>query len=326
MSLRRSTRVPKPKVAWEAKDVSSTALHTKFTTGNPQTVQKNALNSVTLGPLPEIVESNDNALFNGERDLRTPTATWAGKGVPSAASDPKITKKTARTAQFSALQPITVGPLPKAVELSEEELPELPDYKPPLDLQFQASQSLITGLSELETFQRVFTPQIVDRIVIATNSYAERVRRIDEDTGIPFKRPRPWKSVNSADIWRFIGSLLYMGYKRLQNHEKHWSEGGRLASCISLVRWEQIHRYLTFRDEILEPKEEKEIFAWKVEPIASIVKQNCKDLWSPSSHLSIDEAMIAYRGRTLDKVKLPKKPIKEGYKVWVLGDGGYVYD
>ena len=36
--------------------------------------------------------------------------------------------------------------------------------------------------------------------------------------------------------------------------------------------------------------------------------------------------MIAYRGRTIDKVKLPKKPIKEGYKIWVLGDSGYVYD
>ena len=36
--------------------------------------------------------------------------------------------------------------------------------------------------------------------------------------------------------------------------------------------------------------------------------------------------MIPYRGRTKHKVKLPKKPIKEGYKVWVLGDGGYVYD
>jgi hypothetical protein len=36
--------------------------------------------------------------------------------------------------------------------------------------------------------------------------------------------------------------------------------------------------------------------------------------------------MMAYRGRTLDKVKLPKKPIKEGYKVWFLGDAGYVYD
>ena len=23
---------------------------------------------------------------------------------------------------------------------------------------------------------------------------------------------------------------------------------------------------------------------------------------------------------------MPKKPIKEGYKVWILGDGDYVYD
>jgi hypothetical protein len=136
MSLRRSTRVLKPQVAWEAKHVSSTALHTKITAGNPQTSQKNAFNSVALGPLPEIVESNDNALFNGERDLRTPTATWEGKGAPSAASDPKIAKKTARTTQFSALQPITVSPLLKAVELNEEELPKLPEYKPPLDVQY----------------------------------------------------------------------------------------------------------------------------------------------------------------------------------------------
>jgi hypothetical protein len=32
------------------------------------------------------------------------------------------------------------------------------------------------------------------------------------------------------------------------------------------------------------------------------------------------------RGRTFNKVKLPNKPIKEGYKVWVLEDTGYVYD
>lgn len=36
--------------------------------------------------------------------------------------------------------------------------------------------------------------------------------------------------------------------------------------------------------------------------------------------------MIAYRSRMHDKVKLPNKPIKEGYKVWVLGDAEYVYD
>jgi hypothetical protein len=53
----------------------------------------------------------------------------------------------------------------------------------------------------------------------------------------------------------------------------------------------------------------------KLEPIATLVKQNCKALWSPSSHLAVNEAIIAYRGRTIDKVKLPNKPIKGGYKV-----------
>ena len=45
-----------------------------------------------------------------------------------------------------------------------------------------------------------------------------------------------------------------------------------------------------------------------------------------SSHLVIDEVMIAYRGQSSHKVKLPNKFIKKGYKVWILGDVGYVYD
>ena len=70
----------------------------------------------------------------------------------------------------------------------------------------------------------------------------------------------------------------------------------------------------------------EESFAWQIESIRSIVRQNCKKFWQSSSHLAINEAMIAYRGQTLHKVKLLNKPIKEGYKVWILGDSGYVYD
>ena len=36
--------------------------------------------------------------------------------------------------------------------------------------------------------------------------------------------------------------------------------------------------------------------------------------------------MIPYRDRTKYKVKLSNKPIKKGYKVWILGDSDYVYD
>jgi Transposase IS4 len=252
-----------------------------------------------------------------------PVTIWEEKGAPSAAKDPKITQKNARTEKQTALKPIATGPLPESIGLDEKRLPELPTYKPPLELQYKPSESLSTGLSQLDTFQRLLTPDIIDRIVEATNSYAVNAREIDEE---PNPHIRAWKPVNSTDIWRYIGCLLYMGYHKEGRHEEHWEEKGYLKEFLSLIRFQQIHRYFTLRDRSVEPYKKNETFAWQVEPIGSIIKQNCKALWQPSSHLAIDEAMIAYRGRTSHKVKLPNKPIKEGYKVWVLGDSGYIYD
>jgi hypothetical protein len=65
-----------------------------------------------------------------------PKTIWEEKGTPSAASDPKITKKTAQTEQKTALKSIAVGPLPEAVKLDKKDLSELPTYNPPLNLQF----------------------------------------------------------------------------------------------------------------------------------------------------------------------------------------------
>ena len=109
-------------------------------------------------------------------------------------------------------------------------------------------------------------------------------------------------------------------------HEEHWSKTGYLSKYMSLICYEQIHRYFTLRDGDVDPKNETKIFTWRVKPITVIIKHNCRILWSPSSHLIIDETMITYKDRTHDKVKLPNKLIKKGYKVWILGDAGYVYD
>jgi hypothetical protein len=112
------------------------------------------------------------------RSKRTPVpkTIWEEKGAPSAASDLKITKNTARTVEKTALKPVVISPLSNIPEIDEKELPELPTYEPPLNLQFQASESLSTGLSELKTFQKLLTPAIVEQIMAATNSYAKNAR------------------------------------------------------------------------------------------------------------------------------------------------------
>jgi hypothetical protein len=136
------------------------------------------------------------------RSKRTPVpkTIWEEKGAPSAASDPKITRKTARTEQQTALKPIAIGPFPEAIELNEKALPELPIYKPPLNLQFQASKSLATGLSELQTFQKLLTPAMIDEIVTVTNSYAINARNTQGLKEEPRIHIRPWRPVNSTDI------------------------------------------------------------------------------------------------------------------------------
>lgn len=153
--------------------------------------------------------------------LQKPATIWEAKGAPSAAKDPKITKKTARTVEKTALKPIATGPLPKAVGFDAAHLPELPTYKPPLELQFQLSISLATDLSELEVFQQLLTPAIIDRIVDATNSYAANARANDPEILKLDSHTRPWKPVNSTEIWRYIRCLLYEESHIERKHEEH---------------------------------------------------------------------------------------------------------
>ena len=43
--------------------------------------------------------------------------------------------------------------------------------------------------------------------------------------------------------------------------------------------------------------------------------------------MSIDEMMVALKGRHSEKVYMPKKPTKWGYKLWCrAGISGYIYD
>ena len=105
-----------------------------------------------------------------------PRSIWETKDAPCAANDPKVTKKTARTERQTVFKPIPAGPLPKVLEINENQLPKLPKYEPPLNLQFQRSKSLVTSLLQLDTFHQLLMSVIIDKIVKSINNYIENVR------------------------------------------------------------------------------------------------------------------------------------------------------
>ena len=64
----------------------------------------------------------------------------------------------------------------------------------------------------------------------------------------------------------------------------------------------------------------------KVEPLTSHIREICKRVYIPGTHITIDEVMLAFRGRSKDITKFKNKPISEGFKNWVLAEHGYVWN
>jgi Transposase IS4 len=110
----------------------------------------------------------------------------------------------------------------------------------------------------------------MDLIVNAINSYAENARETTEN----YDHARYWESVNSAEIWRYIRCLIYMGLYIKKKREEYWSNSYNLNDFLSLKRFEQIHRYFILRDRSIDLRQEGESFVWPVDRVIAIIRRN----------------------------------------------------
>jgi len=90
-----------------------------------------------------------------------------------------------------------------------------------------------------------------------------------------------------------------------------------------------ILRFLHFTDnsslpDRADPKYDR---LCRIHPVIEAVQQACVRNFHGFQHQSIDEAMIAFKGRSSMKQYMPKKPTKWGFKVWVQSDSrsGYIH-
>ena len=62
----------------------------------------------------------------------------------------------------------------------------------------------------------------------------------------------------------------------------------------------------------------------KLHPLLTKVRQNCLK-YNPHRKVSIDEAMVGFKGRSSLKQYMPMKPTKRGYRIWCLCDSSNGY-
>ena len=122
-----------------------------------------------------------------------------------------------------------------------------------------------------------------------------------------------------------------MGIHQSPTYDDYWSQdedSGPLhlpRRYMTQKRFEQIKRFLHI-SRLGTEDDQKATKQWwyKVEPLASEFERAAQNYYHPGSNISIDETMIRCFGRTKHTIKMPNKPISQGYKIFALAEYGYI--
>lgn len=179
--------------------------------------------------------------------------------------------------------------------------------------------------SEIQALDLFISNDVLSIITTSTNIYIEVVRQ-------KFARDRDARLTNMIEIRAFIGLLYLIGSLRSSRKNLHqlWdnSKGNGLESCyltMSEQRFRFLLRCIRF-DDVRDRHVRKEVD--KFSPIRELFGemvlsfQNC---YSASEFLTVDEQLIAFRGRCSFRQYIPNKPSKYGIKTFALVDAKTAY-
>lgn len=168
----------------------------------------------------------------------------------------------------------------------------------------------------VEIFEKLFDSSVIQHIVEQSKLYASQNNNHDFH-------------VNEDEIRIFIGILLLSGYHRLPRERLYWCLDEDVAvpvvsNSMSRNRYYDIKKYLHFSDNLKLDKTDK---MFKVRPLMDMLNKNFQQWGVFHKNLSLDEAMVKYYGHHPAKQFIRGKPVRFGYKDWMLcSDSGYCYN
>lgn len=190
-------------------------------------------------------------------------------------------------------------------------MPETNDY-------FDRRESMKNALKDMnpvEIFEKLLDNEVIQLIVDETKRYA------DQNNNHDFR-------VSQEDIKIFIGILYLTGYHRLPRERLYWSldedvQVPLVAKAMSRNRFEELKRFMHLADNTKLNKQDK---LSKVRPLMNLLNKKFLQWGIFHQSLSIDEAMVKYFGHHSAKQFIRGKPIRFGYKNWLLcSSSGYCY-
>ena len=154
-----------------------------------------------------------------------------------------------------------------------------------------------------------------------TNSYAKFKL---QNPSLSLQPNCHWIPTSPAEICVYLGIHLHFGLYPLAVRRDYWRIH-TLGQFMSRNRFQQIHRFFSLNDENTVSPPPNAPWFHRIQHISDLIHTACQNAYIPSFHIAIDEAIVACDGCSKDTVKLKNKSIDTGYKLWCIGDHGYIW-
>ena len=162
-------------------------------------------------------------------------------------------------------------------------------------------------------FNLFFDEEVIQFIVEMTNMYAAQ-------KGHNFR-------TTDDEVRLFLAILLLSGYNELPRKYLYWEQQSdvfneAVSAALPRARFDQMFRYLHLCNNDKPGNNDN---MWKLRPFYDLINKRFLKYRTNTETLSIDESMVPYFGRHPCKQRIANKPIRVGYKLWVLAENtGYV--
>lgn len=179
---------------------------------------------------------------------------------------------------------------------------------------------------DISAFTKIITIDMIDEVVKCTNMYIQHKK-----TSVNYVKETDAKETTRDEIMALFGLLYILGTKKANhtNVSELWTTDGSgmqiLRAVMSSKRFLFLLRCLRFDDKrTRQARQETD----KLAAIRTILDEfigNCKNSYSVSEFVTVDEKLQAFRGRCNFIQYIPNKPAKYGIKMFALCDAKTFY-
>ncbi|XP_022093378.1 piggyBac transposable element-derived protein 4-like isoform X3 [Acanthaster planci] len=254
------------------------------------------------------IESDDSDVAPLPRKKRQANLRPKGRQLPFPRGQGHVIRPPAAAAQPAQTR------APDGTVWSNNPRPTAKMARPNIMTQKAGPRNVGGATTPLEIFELFFPAAMLHVILQHTNAQ-----------GV-MKRGKEWRNVALMELYAFLGLLLYLGLTNL-GHERVRSFWGQGFFCrplclatMSSTRFQDILTMLRFDNKATRAQRKSTDKFAPIREIFEMFARACRRHFSPSESVTIDEQLIAFRGRCSFRQYMPKKPAKYGLKFWTSVD------